>query len=247
MKAPHLRCAACGRELPPTSPRSDCPCGGLLDVVQGPRDPGRVSDGRPAAGPQRDRSPERAGGTERGRRTVDPARFALGCALGAGLLGLLLAGGSLAGWVRWEGWGPTAVTGWRAAVQGSAIALCSAFLQSGGEEVIFRGYVLRNLTQWGGLGAAVAGSAVLFAVVHGSNPGAGPLAILSIAVIGIFLALLRARSSFWTVVGFHGMWNAGLMLLSLPCSGIVFGGLVSVELTGRETRATPKSSRRATK
>jgi len=42
VKAPHLRCAACGRELPPTSPRSDCPCGGLLDVVQASREPGRV-------------------------------------------------------------------------------------------------------------------------------------------------------------------------------------------------------------
>jgi threonine synthase len=40
--APRLRCAACGRELPPTSPRSDCPCGGLLDVVPAPREPGRV-------------------------------------------------------------------------------------------------------------------------------------------------------------------------------------------------------------
>ena len=33
MRTPYLRCAACGKTLPATSPRADCPCGGLLDVV----------------------------------------------------------------------------------------------------------------------------------------------------------------------------------------------------------------------
>jgi threonine synthase len=39
---PFLRCAACGRELPASSPRSDCPCGGLLDVLQRPRETAAV-------------------------------------------------------------------------------------------------------------------------------------------------------------------------------------------------------------
>jgi threonine synthase len=40
VKAPCLRCASCGAELPATSPRASCPCGGLLDVVQQPRESG---------------------------------------------------------------------------------------------------------------------------------------------------------------------------------------------------------------
>ena len=57
MKTPYLRCAACGEILPATSPRSDCRCGGLLDVQQCPDDPGpalrarfdrRLRDGDPA-------------------------------------------------------------------------------------------------------------------------------------------------------------------------------------------------------
>jgi threonine synthase len=40
VKAPWVRCAACGKELPATSPRSDCSCGGLLDVVHRPRETG---------------------------------------------------------------------------------------------------------------------------------------------------------------------------------------------------------------
>lgn len=52
-----LRCATCGSELPATSPRSDCPCGGLLDALQCPRETGaalrarfdrRLRDGDPS-------------------------------------------------------------------------------------------------------------------------------------------------------------------------------------------------------
>lgn len=58
MRAPFSRCAACGRAFPATSPRSDCPCGGLLEVTHGPRETGpalrarfdrRRRDGDPAA------------------------------------------------------------------------------------------------------------------------------------------------------------------------------------------------------
>jgi threonine synthase len=41
-----LRCATCGSELPATSPRSDCPCGGLLDALQCPRETGAALRGR---------------------------------------------------------------------------------------------------------------------------------------------------------------------------------------------------------
>jgi threonine synthase len=40
VKAPCVRCAACGKELPATSPRADCLCGGLLDVVHRQRETG---------------------------------------------------------------------------------------------------------------------------------------------------------------------------------------------------------------
>jgi threonine synthase len=37
VSAPFLRCAQCGLELPASSPRSDCTCGGLLDALHCPR------------------------------------------------------------------------------------------------------------------------------------------------------------------------------------------------------------------
>jgi hypothetical protein len=99
-------------------------------------------------------------------------------------------------------------------------------------EVIFRGYVMRNLAQWRGLPAAVAGSALLFGIVHGMNPDAGPVALLNVGLIGVFLGLLRAHFTLWAAVGLHSGWNTLLILLSMPCSGFHFDGLLATEVSG---------------
>jgi threonine synthase len=41
-RAPYLHCPRCGKTLPRLSPRAQCPCGGLLDVLQCPRESGRA-------------------------------------------------------------------------------------------------------------------------------------------------------------------------------------------------------------
>jgi threonine synthase len=40
--APYVRCAVCGETWPRLSPRVECPCGGLLEVVQDPRHSART-------------------------------------------------------------------------------------------------------------------------------------------------------------------------------------------------------------
>jgi threonine synthase len=42
VKTPYVECDHCGATYPPLSPRTDCSCGGLLAVVQGPRETGRA-------------------------------------------------------------------------------------------------------------------------------------------------------------------------------------------------------------
>jgi len=42
VKTPILRCAGCGRELPALSPLAQCPCGGLLEALQCPRESART-------------------------------------------------------------------------------------------------------------------------------------------------------------------------------------------------------------
>jgi membrane protease YdiL (CAAX protease family) len=78
-----------------------------------------------------------------------------------------------------------------------------------GEETFFRGYAYRLLRARFGVTAAVAGSAVLFSLVHGLEPGAW----LPILPVGVVFALLVERSgSLWPAVAGHGVVNAVAVL-----------------------------------
>ncbi len=159
-------------------------------------------------------------------------QFALGWGLAAGMLGLVLAGCAAATRLHVAGWGPVAAAGWLPAAATAAASLLAALLQGGLEEVIFRGYVMHNLALWRGLPAAIGISSLAFGVVHVVNPGAQPIALANVTLIGVFLGLLRARSTLWTAIGLHSGWNGLLVLLSLPCSGYRFAGLLAMEVSG---------------
>jgi len=155
--------------------------------------------------------------------------------LGAGYLqGWLLLGVMVmilfaAGWVRWEGWGALAT----ARGMGTVLLLAVAFLVQGGtEEVVFRGYLFRNLGLWRALPAAVIVSSVLFGLVHGINPGAGWLPLANVSAIGVLLCLIRIRFSLWAAVGLHGVWNFTLAMIRLPVSGMELDGVITLQLTG---------------
>jgi len=152
--------------------------------------------------------------------------------IGSLLLLGLIAPLALAGWVTVEGWGDLARGGTTTVLGILLLSAALFFLQGGSEEVAFRGYLFRNLGLWRGIPAALAGSSVIFGLVHGLNPGAGPLPLINTAVIGLLLALLRIRFSLWTAVGFHAAWNWILALISLPVSGITLGGIVRLQLDG---------------
>jgi membrane protease YdiL (CAAX protease family) len=79
-----------------------------------------------------------------------------------------------------------------------------------GEETFFRGYAYRLLRARFGVVAGIATSALLFALVHGLEPGAW----LPVLPIGVVLALLVERSgSLWPAVTAHGVVNALAVLL----------------------------------
>jgi hypothetical protein len=80
-----------------------------------------------------------------------------------------------------------------------------------GEETFFRGYAYRLLRARLGVAAAIGGTALLFALVHGLDPGAW----LPILPVGVVLALVVERSgSLWPAVTAHGVFNAVAVLLS---------------------------------
>jgi membrane protease YdiL (CAAX protease family) len=74
-----------------------------------------------------------------------------------------------------------------------------------GEEVFFRGYAYRLLRARLGVRLALAGTAFLFALVHGLEPGAW----LPILPVGLVFGLLVERSgSLWPAVAGHAVVNA---------------------------------------
>lgn len=105
------------------------------------------------------------------------------------------------------------------------------------EELLLRGVVFQALERLGGSLVAIAGSAILFGVMHLMNPGATLWSALAIAIeAGVVLGLVFAwRRSIWTVVAFHAVWNALLMVLAIPVSGnAAKDGLFVFKVSGSE-------------
>jgi membrane protease YdiL (CAAX protease family) len=102
------------------------------------------------------------------------------------------------------------------------------------EEFVMRGYVLRNLLLDVNRTAAVVLSAAFFAALHAANPGAEPLALVNVFLVGAYLALVAVRDgSIWYPIGFHFAWNLLLgFALSMPVSGVEVRGAVIIERDG---------------
>lgn len=163
----------------------------------------------------------------RPRRALLAAGLA-GAALLAGLVLLVGLFGGLGG----VGAGDLADRGPIAAALVVCLYALGFLIQSGTEEVVFRGYLLRRLGVWGGGGAALAGSALLFGGAHGFNPAGSWLPVVNTVLIGLLLGLVRVRHSLLAAVGVHAGWNFLLSLGQVPVSGFALPGLVRLELRG---------------
>jgi membrane protease YdiL (CAAX protease family) len=136
---------------------------------------------------------------------------------------------------------PAAPAGYTVA---EAFALLAAFAVVVGvyEELIFRGYLLRNLAE--GLTIAVspsravlgsvALSSLAFGAVHGLNPNMTPLGIATIVVAGVLLAVGYVLTERLALpIGFHISWNFAHFVFGLPVSGLdVDVRLVATERVG---------------
>lgn len=102
------------------------------------------------------------------------------------------------------------------------------------EELLFRGYRLKNLSEgltpfWG-----VLISSIWFGLVHLANPGASLAAATGILLAGLFLAypVLRTRQ-LWLSIGLHIGWNffEG-PVFGFPVSGLNLYNLTRVSVQG---------------
>lgn len=74
-----------------------------------------------------------------------------------------------------------------------------------------------------GTGANV-GIAVLFGLAHGDNPNVTELAVVNIVLAGLVLGQIYwYQKSVWGAWGLHWVWNAGIVTIGVPVSGIALG------------------------
>jgi len=181
---------------------------------------------------------------------LDRAWFAdlgFGLGLGAGMMAGVFAVESALGWVAVTGTFETSDPD-----LGFAVAIwipIGLFVGVGYvEELLFRGYLLRNLAEGlgyerlggsrGGLVLACLLSSGVFALAHLGNPNAGAVSTLNIGVAGVFLALGYLLTGQLAIpIGLHITWNLVQgNVFGFPVSGVTVLGtsFLAIEQRGPE-------------
>ena len=95
-----------------------------------------------------------------------------------------------------------------AALGGVFVVLIGWVVQGGAEEALIRGWVLpvigARYKPWIGLLV----SSLIFALLHGLNPGLSVVALVNLALFGAFAGLYAMREgSIWGISALHSVWN----------------------------------------
>ncbi|MEL6820732.1 MAG: type II CAAX endopeptidase family protein [Calditrichota bacterium] len=102
------------------------------------------------------------------------------------------------------------------------------------EELVFRGYLLQNMTDGMGLKIAVVVSCLLYGLIHSANPNAGILSSTIIVLFG-FLRIYGylATNMLWLSIGMHIGWNFFQgPVFGFAASGHQHATLLNVSSTG---------------
>ena len=106
------------------------------------------------------------------------------------------------------------------------ILLLAVFIQSAAEEIMCRGFIYQRVlrTYRGKFLLAALVNGVFFGLIHMTNDGATPIAIIDIIICGIqYSAIVYYFDSLWMAMGAHAGWNFTQSILAgLPNSGNVF-------------------------
>ena len=88
------------------------------------------------------------------------------------------------------------------------------------EEILVRGYILRNLMYSFNKYVALLISAVIFAVAHGMNPNIDIMGLINIFLGGILLGITYIHTrNLWFPIALHFSWNFFQVLLGFNVSG----------------------------
>ncbi len=156
--------------------------------------------------------------------------FGVGILMMAGVVGVLALFGS----ATLE---ETAVRPIHPAALGGVLIIGVGWLvQGAAEEALTRGWMLPTLgvryRPWVGILI----SSLVFAVFHGLNPNLNALALINLALFGLFAALYALREgSLWGISALHSAWNwAQGNLFGLEVSGVspIGGSMLNLMETG---------------
>ena len=101
--------------------------------------------------------------------------------------------------------------------------LIAIFLQSGGEELICRVFIMGKLRRrYKSPAVAIVGNALFFLIFHLGNEGIGAASIINLLAAGIMFSLIVYYSgNIWNAIGLHTAWNfTQVVLFGLPNSGV---------------------------
>lgn len=89
------------------------------------------------------------------------------------------------------------------------------------EEIIFRGYMLKNLLQSFNPMLSLFISSLLFCVIHGSNPNVNFIGLLNIFLAGYFLGISYVYTkNLWFPLALHFSWNFFQSMFGFNVSGL---------------------------
>ena len=89
------------------------------------------------------------------------------------------------------------------------------------EEVVFRGYLLKNLLESFNPFVALFISSIFFSLIHGSNPNVTTLGLCNIFFAGFFLgASYVFTKNLWFPIGLHFSWNFFQAMFGFKVSGL---------------------------
>lgn len=148
--------------------------------------------------------------------------FLSGLAIGAAMILAVVAGGWASGALDAGDYAPAFAS--PASLGAIAILLLCFIVQSGVEEIVFRGWLLSATARKFGPVAGVVLTTMLFTLLH-FGPGQPLLSTLGIVLFSVFTCVwaLEARS-IWGVMGWHAGWNWLLATgFALPVTGLDAG------------------------
>ncbi|MXO93515.1 CPBP family intramembrane metalloprotease [Erythrobacter arachoides] len=127
------------------------------------------------------------------------------------------------------------IDGWGGSTSLAFIILSAGFQAAFFEEILFRGVIFRFVEAFAGSWVALLVSALLFGLVHWSNPNGTLLAALAIAIeAGVLLggAYMLTRN-LWLAIGLHWGWNVvQAYIWDVAVSGIAVDGMLDARPAG---------------